>query len=366
MSKKVDWAQLVREVQTETPGAFDELVRASDHRLEKVCYTILKQPQDVEDVKQETYEKIYLALTGQGRAPLRNPEKYPAWAEKIARYTAINYLDHKTRKTGRDETRGMTSTEDSAGIDLLENDPGAIELSPDQFSEEKLVHELISSALDTLSIDRRQCLALWQEGYKYQEISEKLNIPIGTVRSHIHYGRIQLKTLIKEIEEKYHVKIHGFALSFLGGEVIPHFSVESTGKNTGWIQASSKMKDTGSSSSAGSGKPAPKPGAALVRKIIAVVASVLVITGGIVFALHYARQSVNPDVSRRSTTAVVQSVSANRQSPGNNPTRPTRSVVQNQQQSNVAVAPAPQTEAPTQAPQTTTQTTTRVWQENSF
>ena len=51
----------------------------------------------------------------------------------------------------------------------------------------------IQRAIDTLDRPYKIPMSLYLSGYKYQEIAEKMGIPLGTVKSRIHASRVQLQ-----------------------------------------------------------------------------------------------------------------------------------------------------------------------------
>ncbi|MGE8242849.1 MAG: RNA polymerase sigma factor, partial [Sphingobacterium sp.] len=59
--------------------------------------------------------------------------------------------------------------------------------------ESKFVMEDIHEALSNLSEEYYIPFSLYFEGFKYHEISEHLNIPIGTVKTRIHVARKLMK-----------------------------------------------------------------------------------------------------------------------------------------------------------------------------
>ena len=57
--------------------------------------------------------------------------------------------------------------------------------------------EHIQEALKSLPIEFRSAVVLCDVvGLNYQEIAESLDVPVGTVRSRIHRGRAQLRTML--------------------------------------------------------------------------------------------------------------------------------------------------------------------------
>ena len=61
-------------------------------------------------------------------------------------------------------------------------------------------HEIIF-AINSLPVEYSRVFLLYSDGYKYHEIAEQLNIPIGTVKSRIHTARNRLQILLRDYME---------------------------------------------------------------------------------------------------------------------------------------------------------------------
>ena len=59
----------------------------------------------------------------------------------------------------------------------------------------------IQRAIDTLDRPCKIPMSLYLSGYKYQEIAEKMGIPLGTVKSRIHASRVQLQETLKDFRK---------------------------------------------------------------------------------------------------------------------------------------------------------------------
>ena len=53
-------------------------------------------------------------------------------------------------------------------------------------------------AINSLPDDYAKVVSLYADGYKYHEIAERLNIPLGTVKSRIHSARLRLQHLLRD------------------------------------------------------------------------------------------------------------------------------------------------------------------------
>ncbi len=59
----------------------------------------------------------------------------------------------------------------------------------------------IQRAIDTLDRPYKIPMSLYLSGYKYQEIAEKMGIPLGTVKSRIYASRVQLQETLKDFRK---------------------------------------------------------------------------------------------------------------------------------------------------------------------
>ena len=56
----------------------------------------------------------------------------------------------------------------------------------------------ISNAIEQLNDDLRVPFSMFVTGYKYHEIAEKLNLPLGTIKSRIFFARQELQKVLKD------------------------------------------------------------------------------------------------------------------------------------------------------------------------
>jgi RNA polymerase sigma-70 factor (ECF subfamily) len=88
--------------------------------------------------------------------------------------------------------------EDAGWADLL---PGDERSATDEMVREESL-DLLQKALARLPILYRSAIALCDiEGRSYEEISKVMDVPVGTVRSRIHQGRVLLRKAYEELEK---------------------------------------------------------------------------------------------------------------------------------------------------------------------
>ena len=117
---------------------------------------------DADDVIQETYYAAYI-----GYEKLRNKELFKPWILSIARNQCNIWY---RRKYGSDII-SLDAIADMADTNTQEYDNTAM------------------SILNSIHKEYADLLKLTMQGYKQREIAERLNIPIGTVKSRLHYAR---------------------------------------------------------------------------------------------------------------------------------------------------------------------------------
>jgi RNA polymerase sigma-70 factor, ECF subfamily len=145
---------------------------------------------DAEDLVQETYLRAYRSF-----ATFEEGTNLRAWLFRILTNTFINSYRAKQR---RPQETDLAETED---LYLYKNvrtiDPGSRSAEDTMF--DLFTDDEVKAALESLPDNFRMPVLLADvEGFSYKEISDILEIPIGTVMSRLHRGR---KAMQKELVE---------------------------------------------------------------------------------------------------------------------------------------------------------------------
>ena len=180
--------QLVDQVMAGNKNAFNLLVMRYQHRVAALIARFVQDPQEVEDVAQEAFIKAYRAL------PLfRGDSAFYTWLYRIAVNTAKNYLVARSRRPPAQdlEIDEVESTETGSVLREIESPEGSLSTS-----ELKAVIEL---ALDSLPEELKTAFILREfSGLSYEDISEVMDCPVGTVRSRIFRAREAIDRQIRE------------------------------------------------------------------------------------------------------------------------------------------------------------------------
>jgi RNA polymerase sigma-70 factor (ECF subfamily) len=140
--------------------------------------------EDAEDVVQEAFVQAFVQLDR-----FRGAAAFYTWLYRIAFNTAMS---HGRR---RRPARSVEEAHARSGDDPVDPE----DLPEDKVQQAERAGQ-IRAALTELSADHRAVLVLREmDGCSYEEIAEILGLAIGTVRSRLHRGRIQLRERLTDI-----------------------------------------------------------------------------------------------------------------------------------------------------------------------
>ncbi|QBE65359.1 RNA polymerase sigma factor RpoE [Pseudoduganella lutea] len=170
---------LVERVQAGERQAFDLLVSKYQRRLMRLVSRIVHDPASAEDVVQESFIKAF-----RGLRHFRGDSAFYTWLYRIGINTAKNFLVTQSRRT----TAAPADAESAAALGEID---GLRDINtPESMLASKQIAETVNAAMEALPVDLRTAILLREiEGLSYEEISEIMSCPIGTVRSRIFRAR---------------------------------------------------------------------------------------------------------------------------------------------------------------------------------
>lgn len=159
---------------------FDQNFIKLESSLRSFAYNLTKNEEDAHDLYQET------ALRAVSNREKFNPgTNFKAWLFTIMKNIFINNYRKKVKKnTIIDSTENMYFL--NSGSVVISNDAGANILMNE-------LNKMINSLEDSIRVPFMKHF----EGFKYQEIADELELPLGTVKSRIFFARKALKQKIK-------------------------------------------------------------------------------------------------------------------------------------------------------------------------
>lgn len=177
--------KIVRDCLDGKEGAWSMLVNAFAPRIFSLCYQFAGTREEAEDSTQDIFLKLYHSLSKYDAS--RN---FTAWFLTLAR----NHLIDQYRRTKWERKTRDDFDEYTVQAAHSENPEAAL--------MRKQARKLVWEGFNGLSPDTRMAVILRDiQGKKYEEIAEILDLPLGTVKSRVNRGRLQLAKILNDRRE---------------------------------------------------------------------------------------------------------------------------------------------------------------------
>jgi RNA polymerase sigma-70 factor (ECF subfamily) len=179
--------------------AYRTLVERYQARIFSMAYDVVRNKEDAEDVTQESFVKAFLSLD-----KFKGQSSFYTWLYRIAFNMAVDVRRKTSRRGGNHleykETLSVSpsgrpdGTGESEQVSTLQSIEGPHEALVRKQAARK-IHEVLAK----LSEEHRAVITLREiDGLNYDEISEALGIPKGTVMSRLFYARKALQKALGE------------------------------------------------------------------------------------------------------------------------------------------------------------------------
>jgi RNA polymerase sigma-70 factor, ECF subfamily len=185
-----DEADLVTELQAGSDQAFDWLVTYYHANVYNLTYGILSDSADAADVTQEVFLCAFRGIRG-----FRRGSSLKTWLYRISVRQALNHRRWCWRHHRQQVSIDADEEGHSATLELKDG-----EASPFEVCATHEMQQVVRRALAAVPALFRSAVILRDlEGLSYDEISEVMDVSVGTVKSRILRGRRMLKELLHPI-----------------------------------------------------------------------------------------------------------------------------------------------------------------------
>lgn len=180
---------LVQFVRNKDQELFREIVKRYQDKLLRYASYLVQDESGGADIVQESFIKAFINLHG-----FNTKKKFSSWIFRIVHNHAINYLKKYKKEVSLENNKWVEQTVKSE--ENIEDD-----------FEQKKARKMLCLCLKQLPVKYRSVLTLYFfEEKKYEEISDVLRIPVGTVGTQINRGKKMLKTLYQQKVGDVYVK----------------------------------------------------------------------------------------------------------------------------------------------------------------
>jgi len=187
---------LVRLAQKGDATAFRQLIERYQRRIVQLALSMVKDPDEAMDIAQETFVRVHRYLPA-----FKGDSSFFTWTWRIATNLCFDAARKKARggrvglPAAPDEGGGELEAEIAAGMDPL----SSALVGPQRAAENRELQEKLACALEQLSENHRAIVLLREvDGLSYEELSEVLGIPKGTVMSRLFHARVRLQAILRD------------------------------------------------------------------------------------------------------------------------------------------------------------------------
>lgn len=184
--------ELIKRCQKGDREAFDELVRMYQGQVINIAYGMLSDREDAYDAAQEAFIKVYRNIGN-----FKGKSSLSTWIYRIVSNVCNDFLRKRHRGGVVVSMNGAAAEDDDKDMDITDTAP-----TPEELVELSEQQRALRIAISELSLEYREIITLSDiEQLSYEEISEVLKCPTGTVKSRLNRARNALrKKLLKKRE----------------------------------------------------------------------------------------------------------------------------------------------------------------------
>ncbi len=185
---------LIKRCQKGDRDAFNELVEKYQNQIINIAYGMLSDREDAYDAAQEVFVKVYRSIGG-----FKGKSSLSTWIYRIAANVCNDMLRKRQRSAVVVSLSNSPSEDDEKDIDITDDAP-----TPEELFELSEQQRAVRLAISELSAEYREIITLSDvEQLSYDEISDILRCPIGTVKSRLNRARNALKKVLLKKRELF-------------------------------------------------------------------------------------------------------------------------------------------------------------------
>lgn len=187
---QVDIETLIAQAQAGDIEAFNQLVLHFQDYIFTISYRIMGDTASASDTTQEAFITAFRKLDHFRGGHFR------AWLSRITTNTCYDELRKRKR-------RPQAYLEELPGAEFYDEPPIASDSpNPEQEAQRHDLNQAIQRCIEALNPEQRLVLVMSDiEGYAYQEIADRAQITLGTVKSRLSRARLAMRRCLQAVRE---------------------------------------------------------------------------------------------------------------------------------------------------------------------
>ena len=169
-------AKLVQKAKKGDEEAFEQLIGSVREKLYRTAYAYVRNEQDALDIYQEAIYTAYVTIK-----KLKKPESFTSWITKILVFKAIDFIRKESRHFSTDSEEIFSTLVELENVDDIMH---AMDLS--------VAFKYLSPKVKTIILLR------YYHDLSIKEIATIMNLPEGTIKSHLNRAKKELKPILRE------------------------------------------------------------------------------------------------------------------------------------------------------------------------
>ncbi len=171
--------QLIDEIQRGHPRTYADLVERHKEKAFTLAVRIVHNREEAEEIVQDAFLRAFRSLS-----QFRGDARFSTWLYRIVYNVSITRVSRKSSPVGSDEEAMLIEDDNPSAIEQLER-------------EEQ--RKAVAREIERLPQNHRTALTLFYfDEMSYQEMSEIMQVPLGTVKTYLFRARDQLRERFSE------------------------------------------------------------------------------------------------------------------------------------------------------------------------
>jgi len=187
---KADDGMLIERSRQGDRLAFDQLIAKHRQRAYQYAFRLTRDPEEASDIVADAFVRMYRALNN-----FKGDSAFTTWMYRIATNC---FLDIRKKKRNRPTVSLESTVQTPEGeVAFQFEDTNS---SPHEHAERAEAMSAVRAAIATLPEYQRAIILMYHaEMQSYEQISEALGLPIGTVKSRLNRARLSLRNLLEPL-----------------------------------------------------------------------------------------------------------------------------------------------------------------------